>query len=72
MSRSTRYPVTKIGAKGDEKALLNRQIRRSTKNSLRSQDPDESLDLPNSKSIVNDYDYVDKVIKENEGKFTRK
>lgn len=62
MSRSKRFPIVRIKAEGNNKAKLSRQVRRATNNALRSQELDEELELPNSKTIVQDSTYCDKTV----------
>lgn len=64
MSKSKKLPIYKDGL-GKEHRLMRRRIRRST--ALKIKDilsllDRESYDIPNPKTIVNDYDWCDYIL----------
>lgn len=72
MSRSRRKAVYKIGA-GSWKSCLKRLIKRSQRNYFRSNisriiDGDDSI--PNAKTIVDDYTFVDIKVNYEDGKYS--
>jgi len=72
MSRSYKEPFVKHGAEGELKKKLQRKSRRSIKNSIRSQEIDEYIEIPDSRTISNSFEYCDKVEKKEDNKYTRK
>lgn len=63
MSRSYRKAIIKDRPKNYKKSSMYwRVIRHSINNTIRSCKDLSSLDIPNPKSIYNDYDYCDYVI----------
>ena len=82
MSRSFKVPVWKEG-KGSERKSIRRTIRRVIKNvvkSIKSLKDLDSYEIPNSKTIVNDYNYSNYTIdlrgknfsQEEKAKYSRK
>jgi len=58
MSRSFKKPIIKDKDKSRNK-ILNRIVRRRLRQVLNTSDNLENLELPNPKTIVNDYTYCD-------------
>lgn len=62
MSRSRRKPIVKDRPRNDKKSSLYwRIVRRVINDKVRqiTKTPDDEVDLPEPKEIVNDYDYSD-------------
>ena len=73
MSRSRRVPYIKDRPRNYKKTSAYwRRIRHSWKNTIKRSDLDDTLSLPNAKSIVNDYDYCDYQYLSKEEKNSRK
>lgn len=73
MSRSCKKPVIKERPRNIKKSTLYwRTIRRHIKNTMKSTSLECFRDLPNPKTIVNDYDYCDYIFRSSNKKHTRK
>lgn len=63
MSRSRKKAIIKDKPRNKKRTSIYwRRVRSVIKNKIRSCRDFENLEIPNSKSIVNDYDYCDYVI----------
>jgi len=65
MSRSTKKPIVKDSNRNFKKSTIYwRQIRRVTKQFVRklNKENTDSINIPQPKEIVNDYDYCDYII----------
>lgn len=58
MSRSVKKPIIKDKSRNSKASTYYRRVRRVIKQKLKESDIEE-VELPNSKEIVNDYDYMD-------------
>ena len=73
MSRSYRKPIIKDRPRNKKKSSLYwRIIRRHLKNLMKSTTFEHFMDLPNPKTILNDYDYSDYKFINCDKKYTRK
>jgi hypothetical protein len=63
MSRSHKKAIIKDRPRNHKKSSLYwRRVRSAIKNKIRSCDDLDKLEIPNPKTIVNDYDYCDYII----------
>ena len=73
MSRSRRIPYIKDKPRNHKRTSLYwRRIRRVSKNLINAKVLDETLVIPNPKSIVNDYDYCDYKYLSSDRKYSNK